>query len=82
MLCIWERKGKTNYFIGDKMGQIAENKVECLKCNTVVQSFTDSPIACDCGHVKIGGGQTNLLRYNLIEGVDYKELSNFLLLES
>ena len=62
--------------------KITENKVMCLNCKGIVESKDDSIETCSCGRVKISGGFMSLKRFELTEGVDYTELSQFYLVEA
>ena len=66
---------------------LIENKVKCVKCNTVVTSVIDTLFkSCSCGHIKISGGNKDLIRIRHDESPavineDYFELTTYLLNE-
>ena len=69
--------------IGDNMPTtvIAENKIKCMKCETVITSIVDNMFkSCACGRVRIAGGNKDQIRTRVdnspaVEGVDYMEQS-------
>lgn len=67
------------------MNKIVENKVQCNTCKGVLISESETiPVTCYCGNVTVLGGTVSLIRKGkkeIIEGIDYKEMSKFLLLE-
>ena len=62
--------------------KIVDNKVQCIQCGDVVMSIDENDIEnCSCGKVSITGGYEKINRFNLVEGVDFKELSTFYIVE-
>ena len=62
--------------------KIVENKVQCLSCNEILLSIDDEPVKCKCEKVSISGGYVKIVRGDLKEGIDYKELSKFYMCET
>jgi len=79
------------------MDQIHENVIQCKYCLDVIKSvYPEDVIACGCGRVGISGGDRRKIRLKFqnllstettritspaVEGVDYIELTTYLLNE-
>ena len=61
------------------MGFIKINKIKCLHCGDILLSPSDEPEEvqkCSCGKCSCLGGSSTLMRKG-IEGIDFKELSEY-----
>jgi len=55
---------------------ILHNRIKCLACNEVIESFTRHDFKfCGCGKIAVDGGKDYLKRVGDLEG--YEELSEF-----
>jgi hypothetical protein len=65
------------------MNAINENKVRCVKCNSIIISIVEDIFkSCVCGYIKIAGGKKDMIRVRadgspavMVE--DYTELSTY-----
>jgi hypothetical protein len=63
---------ETKHYFGDT---IKCNKIQCLKCNKILESISIyHTLFCNCGNCKITGGKTELGRHIL---GPFKELSEY-----
>jgi hypothetical protein len=61
-----------------KQMKILKNSVKCNLCGDIIVSEgVDHKVSCKCGNIRISGGNQYLIR----EGINYEELTQYMLNE-